>query len=102
MAPVDSSRHLPSSLRIISIGTFVYEGVNIQPDHRMRERTYLASSCWSAEQNRFVGTKCHRIKLALHAIKSFKSRETLPRPFWQVGNWHEFTRHDGLRFGGRY
>ena len=41
-------------------------------------------------------------QLALHAIESFKSWETLPRPFWQVGDWYEFTGRDGLGFGRRY
>jgi hypothetical protein len=64
----NSSRHLPSSLRILSIATFVYERVNIEPQ-RMCEKTRLASSSWSTEQNWFVSTKCYWVQLALHEIK---------------------------------
>ena len=96
--PVDSPRHLPSSLRIVSIATFVYERVNIKLQ-RMCEKTHLSHSSWSTEQNWFVGTKCYQIKLALHTIKSFKFWETLPHSFWQVCDWYEFTRRDRLQFG---
>ena len=101
MEPVDSSRHLPISLRIVSMATFVFERVSIQRQET-RDKTCLSSSCWSTKQNRFIGTKCYWIELALHAIKGFKTRETLSCPFWQVGDWYNFTRRDGLRFRGWY